>query len=124
MSNYNRIRRSTDSAPFLAAAALILFSLAAAGYQFAGAFANEHTATCTVTSMDRGAGRDDASHYRVYTEDCGVLVDDDSWLRGKVNSADLWAQIRPGQRYEFKIAGFRFPLASQFPNILAVQPPR
>lgn len=92
-----------------------------AGGVYAKAFHNDHWATCTVTDKDRGASSDGSSKYRVYTRQCGVLADDDSWLRGKTNSADIWAQIAVGRTYRLHITGARFGLTSSFPNILAVR---
>jgi hypothetical protein len=83
---------------------------------------NDHWATCTITGKDRGATSSTQSNYRIYTAQCGVLGDHDSWLRGKVTSADLFGQLQPGRTYRLHIVGVRFPLTSTFPNILAVQP--
>ncbi|MCO6011530.1 hypothetical protein NE236_41925 [Actinoallomurus purpureus] len=82
---------------------------------------NEHWRTCTVLSKDRGADHDGNSHYRIYTRDCGVLGDEDSLVRGKTNSADIYSQIQPGKTYRLRVVGFRLGLTSDFPNILAVQ---
>lgn len=98
--------------------ALIVIYLAASS--LGAAFYNEHTATCTVSRMDRGGG-DNSSRYRIYTNQCGVLVDDDSLLRGKTNSADVWSEISVGHTYRLRIIGYRLGLTSNFPNILAVE---
>ena len=77
--------------------------------------------TCTVESKDRGADHDGNSHYRIYTKDCGVLGDGDSWFRGKTNSADIYGRIQPGHTYHFHVVGYRLGLTSHFPNILAAE---
>lgn len=77
--------------------------------------------TCTVESKDRGASSDGSSHYRIYTRDCGVFGDGDSWLRGKTNSADIYGRIQPGHTYHFHVVGYRLGLTSHFPNILAAE---
>lgn len=82
-------------------------------------YSNDRWITCTVTSKDRGA--DDGS-YRVYTSNCGQLANEDSWLRGKVNSADVWQQIPEKGTVRLHVAGVRSGFFSQFPNIFAVEP--
>lgn len=79
---------------------------------------NERVITCHVEDKDRGG---DKGSYRVYTTDCGTLANKDSWLRGKTNSADVWADIHPGQDQRLRVVGWRFGLLSQFPNVLAVE---
>lgn len=82
-------------------------------------FRNEHWATCTVISKDRG-GNDGS--YRVNTKECGVLANKDTWLRAKVNSADVWSVIPQQGPVRLKIVGSRISLLSQFPNILEAKP--
>lgn len=99
-------------------AALVVCGL---GGTIARANYNDHVAECTVVDKDRGASHDGTSHYRIYTKECGVLANDDQWLVGKTASADVWAQIEKGHTYRLRIVGWRFPLFSQFPNIVSVE---
>lgn len=85
---------------------------------WAQAHYNDRHITCTVVDKDRGAND---GGYRIYTKQCGVLADSDSWFRGKTNSADIWAQIHVGETYRFHVVGWRFGLTSDFPNILSVE---
>ena len=80
---------------------------------------DEHVATCHVNSKDRG-GEDGA--YRVYTSDCGVLGNGDSWLRAKFDSADIWNEIPDSGEVRLRLVGTRFPMLSWFPNVLEVLP--
>ena len=89
------------------------------GYSYITDFANEHEAVCHVTGKDRGAT---SGSYRVYTSNCGTLANRDAWLRGKVNSSDLWQQIPDEGDVSVIVAGVRSGVFSWFPNILAVQP--
>lgn len=82
---------------------------------------HDHIGTCTVTDKDRGADHKGNSHYRVYTEQCGVLANEDQFLAAKTNSADVWSQIKVGHTYRFRIVGGRFSPLSMFPNIVEVQ---
>ncbi|MBO0875322.1 MAG: hypothetical protein J2P19_18215 [Pseudonocardia sp.] len=50
---------------------LVLILVYLGSTTLAGAFYHEHTATCTVTRMDRGG---ESSAYRIYTAQCGVLA--------------------------------------------------
>jgi hypothetical protein len=78
---------------------------------------NPRTEECTVTEKDRGG---ENGSYRVYTEECGVLANQDSMWLGKYDSADVWAQIEPGQTYTFRIVGWRNEFFSNFPNIVEI----
>ncbi len=82
-------------------------------------YRDEHVATCHVNSKDRG-GEDGA--YRVYTSDCGVLGNGDSWLRAKFDSADIWNEIPNSGEVRLRLVGTRFPMLSWFPNVLEVLP--
>jgi hypothetical protein len=77
--------------------------------------------TCTVESKDRAADRGGRSDARVYTEDCGVFQVKDSLFEGTWRSADTYASIEEGHRYNFKTRGYRFGLLSWFPNIVQAQ---
>ena len=94
---------------------VLAFFLSILPISYAASHVNEHTATCTVTDKDRGG---DEGSYRVYTEECGQLANEDSVWRGKYDSADVWQDIEPGTVCELHIVGFRAPFLSQFPNIL------
>lgn len=112
------VHRSDDLLPtggIVAVCAVALIGLGLGNY-FAS-FNNDHVATCYVNSKDRGG--EDGS-YRIYTENCGVLANQDVILRGKLNSADVWNEIPDSGYVKLHIAGTRIPLLSQFPNILEV----
>lgn len=79
---------------------------------------NDRTLTCTVTDKDRGA---DEGSYRVYTEECGQLANEDSVWRGKYDSADVWQDLKVGETYRLHVVGYRIPFLSQFPNVLSVE---
>jgi len=83
---------------------------------------NRQTQVCTVTEKDRTMKREGGSDMRVYTEDCGTLSVADNWVNGIMNSADVYAQIKPGNTYEFETVGFRVPILSGFPTIVEVTP--
>lgn len=76
--------------------------------------------TCTVNSVDRVSDGNGGSDARIYTKECGVLKNADSWLFLKFDSADVQAQLTPGP-HVFHVAGFRIPIFSDFPNILEVK---
>jgi len=80
-------------------------------------YKDDHWATCTITGKDRGG--DDGS-YRIYTSDCGQLANEDSTLRTKFNSADVWQEIPDKGVVKLRIAGVRWGFFSQFPNVFDV----
>lgn len=76
---------------------------------------------CVVTEKDRTTNSSGTSDARIYTENCGVFQVADSWVKGKVNSADTYASIDEGKTYTFTTIGWRFGLTSSFPNIIEVE---
>lgn len=85
-------------------------------------FYNERTLECTVTDKDRGYNQETgSSQYRIYTDECGTLSNEDSMLRGKFNSGDVQGRLKEGQTYELTVVGPRVPFMSVFPNILDVR---
>lgn len=77
---------------------------------------NRHKEICTVTDKDRVSDGSGGSEMRVYT-DCGTFVIDDNFVAG-FNSADRYAQLTPGKRYEIESGGYRSGFWSMFPSIL------
>jgi hypothetical protein len=112
---------SDNSAGCLAGIGVALVVGIVAVDTYASTWYNDRWRICTVVDKDRGASSDGSSHYRIYTRDCGVLADSDDWMRGKTNSADIWAQIQKGHIYNLHVTGYRLGLTSSFPNILDVR---
>lgn len=79
------------------------------------------TMTCSVTDKDRTAKPKGGSDMRVYTSDCGTLQIADSIIEGRWDSADFYAKIEKGKRYEFRTRGVRVPFFSMFPNIITAK---
>lgn len=102
----------------VAAFCCLLFFGGMTWWNWATTYQNDHWATCHVTDKDRGG---DNGSYRVYTSDCGILANEDSTLRWKKNSADIWQKIPDEGVIELRIAGMRFRPTSQFPNIFDVR---
>jgi hypothetical protein len=48
-----------------------------------------------------------------------VCENTDSWILGKVNSADFVPALKEGEKYIFETRGYRFPLLSWYPNIVS-----
>ena len=82
-------------------------------------YRNDHWATCHVTGKDRGG---DNGSYRIYTSDCGQLANEDSVLRGKFDSADVWQRVPDKGTVKLRIAGVRFGPFSQVPNVFDAEP--
>ena len=87
-------------------------------WNWATVYQNDHWATCHVTGKDRGGNQ---GSYRIYTSDCGQLANEDSTLRAKFNSADIWQAIPDKGVVQLEIAGMRFGFMSQFPNVFGVR---
>lgn len=108
-----------DTAVWIGGVAIIAMLLGLVVYTWAS-YVNERTITCTVTEKDRTQRPKGGSDARVYTEDCGTLQVADATFKGHFSSADTYAQIEPGETYEFTVIGFRVPVLSDFPNIIEV----
>lgn len=57
---------------------------------WATTYRGERWETCHVTGKDRGGN---SGGYRIYTSNCDTLADEDSILRGKYNSSNVWQKI-------------------------------
>lgn len=100
---------------------VVLLVVAGIGVALYSEHANQQTRTCTVTGRDRTTiARDTAStsDMRIYTEECGTLKVADLMTHGQYNSADIYASIHQGARYEITTVGWRIPFLSAFPTIL------
>lgn len=91
----------------------------ALSWNSATSYHNERELVCNVTSKDRGASE---GGYRVYTDNCGTLANEDDWFRYKWDSADVWQRIPDRGPVKLRIVGIRAPLFSTFPNVLDAQP--
>ncbi|QGZ17192.1 secreted protein [Arthrobacter phage DrYang] len=86
--------------------------------------ASKQAQTCTVTGKHMTTDVHDGKSVRVYqveTSDCGVMRVEDNALQGVFNSADLFANVREGQRYRFTTVGWRVPFLSAFPTIVKME---
>lgn len=111
--------------PTLGVAGVLLVGLviaAVAVIAYNSARWHDHVATCTITGKDRGYNQQTgSSNYRIYTAQCGTLANTDSMAFGKFNSGDVQGRLVEGHTYRLRIAGWRQPLLSAFPNIISVQ---
>lgn len=97
-----------------------LFLVFAVSWSIA-AWSSQREVTCTVQHVDRVSDGNGGSDARIYTKECGVLENTDAIPFLKFDSADVQGQLREGQVQTFKIAYWRIPLFSMFPDILEVK---
>jgi hypothetical protein len=104
----------------IATLAVLGFIIYSAAYK-----STERTVETTVLGKERictstGTGTDTrvSCYYAIYTDD-GTFKLTDSFVYGRFRSSDIYGQLRDGQRYRFKVAGFRLPLVSEYPNIVS-----
>ncbi|MEO8691334.1 MAG: hypothetical protein ABI397_00950, partial [Candidatus Saccharimonas sp.] len=95
----------------------VVIAIGLTGANYLTVYKNDHWATCHVTDKDRGG---DSGSYRVYTNDCGQLSVQDSVLRDKYNSADIWQKIPKEGTIQVRVVGVRIGFFSQFPNIIDI----
>ena len=91
----------------------IIFSIAA-NY-------NEQDYVVTVTDKDV-KNYTDKSKYLVFTKtedgETRVFSVEDSFLRFRWNSSDVYGEIEVGKMYRFTVVGFRFEILSMYENII------
>lgn len=106
------------SKPAMAISGAVLAGSIVAGVGVGTAWlGTKETQICTVVDKESIA-RESGHTYRIYTEECGVLAAEDSpWLL-HFNSADVYAQLEPGQAYSMDTIGWRNGFFSLFPNVV------
>lgn len=106
---------------------ILLIVLGIVGFVIYGAAykGTERTVETTVLGKERicsstGSGTDTrvTCYYAVYTDD-GTFKLTDSFVYGRFRSSDIYGRLREDRRYRFKVAGFRLPLVSEYPNIVS-----
>lgn len=107
----------------IAVTGLVMAAVAVAGGIVSGfAYYNSRAEqTCTISTKDRVTGLDGESNMRVYTTDCGTFTVKDNALFLLYNSADLYGSLQEGETYQLDTAGWRVPVFSMFPDILAAE---
>ena len=63
--------------------------------------------------------KNSSSAYTIFT-DMGVFSNHDEFLALKFNSADLYAELKPGTCYRVKTWWWRIPVFSKYPNIIKI----
>lgn len=85
---------------------------------------NEQTYVTTVTDKDV-KNYNNSSKYLVFTKtdegETRVFSVEDSLLRFRWNSSDVYGKIEVGKTYQFTTVGFRFEIFSMYENIIDVQ---
>ncbi|WP_417372985.1 hypothetical protein [Glutamicibacter protophormiae] len=113
----------SDNAPIgCALVGIALVVVAASGIGIAKNL-HEEQRTCTITEKESVA-RDKGQEYRVYTEECGVLKVGDTIWRMHFDSADVYASLTEGERYDLTTTGWRVPFLSWMPNVIEAEPTR
>ncbi|MBL4951062.1 DUF1523 family protein [Neobacillus sp. YIM B02564] len=83
---------------------------------------NEYTAKVTDKVVKTS---NDNSKYIIFTEledgKVKVFKNTDSLIRGKFNSSDIYAEIKVGHKYKFKVYGYRVPALSMYENIVSIK---
>lgn len=80
-------------------------------------YGTQHDVTFTISKMDDQAGSN-GHKYLIFTTANQVYEDSDSWLHGKTDSSQIWAEMSPGQTWTCPVYGFRSFWASSYPDIL------
>lgn len=99
---------------------ILLFTI---GINIAGHFVtNEYVVKVTDKAVKNSKN---SSKYLIFGElengEVRVFQNTDSLIRGKFNSSDIYASIKVGKKYKFKVYGFRIPFLSKYENIINIK---
>lgn len=100
----------------------VLFFLLFVGCEVAY-YQTDDVVTVTVTDKERivtGNGESVSSKYLIFT-DKETFQNTDLLFAGKFNSSDIQGMIRPGETYQFKVLGWRWPFLSMYRNVVQVK---
>lgn len=102
---------------FISVIGLVLIALL--GFGCVSAVKNsEREVTAFVESKERVCSSNSDCKYLVYTDE-GTFEITDSVIYGRFSSSDTYGRINEDKTYQFKVAGWRFPLLSSYPNIIS-----
>lgn len=80
-------------------------------------YGTEHMTTFTIASLDDQASGN-SHQYLIFTKDGRTFADKDAIFHGKMNSSDIWAQLRVGHTYTCDVYGWRNHFLSTYPDII------
>ena len=83
-------------------------------------FMEVSTMECTVSDKERVTTRD-SSRFLIFCEEGEVLQNTDSIYHLKLNSADVYGQLKEGETYQLDVYGRRIYWASWNRNILEIK---
>ncbi len=86
--------------------------------------ASEDVVTVTVQRAERvsqGSGANQSHKYLIYT-DTETFEVTDSWAYWRWDASDVYGTIKPGERYQCTVVGWRIPFASWYRNIITAVP--
>jgi hypothetical protein len=101
-------------------AVVVIAGIGYALIRVVGGYSESHTAVCTITTKDtitKVVDGNSETEKRVGTKECGVFTVNDSYLKGKTRSADLYYSLKEGHKYTLTYNGWRNGWTSSFPNI-------
>ena len=88
---------------------------------FFKSYYTEKTYTATVTDKDI-KNYDSDSKFLIFTKtvdgETRVFSMEDTLIKGRLNTADDYAEIEVGETYTFTVIGWRIPLFSEYENII------
>lgn len=115
-------RRSNFSMMHIIAPIIVLAVIGSVAVSVVGYFQETTYSNCVVSRTENTYNASSKMmEKRVYTENCGVFTANDDLGRLHFDSADTYGSLQEGETYTFTATGFRIPIFSMFPNIVAVQ---
>jgi len=80
---------------------------------------NDQVVEFTVISKERVNSKESSS-YLIFTTK-GTYTCEDTWMRGKFSSSDMYGGIIPKTKYRATVVGWRIPFFSSYKNIIEIE---
>lgn len=124
LDDRRRKQRTKDICSLIIIVAVLAAVIGAIAFWTIAPHNSKHTYTVTVT--DKQVKRsDDSDTYMVYAKlDDGtvrVFKNEDSFIEGKHNSSDMYAELEVGKKYKIKVYGWRSQFWSRYENIIGIE---
>lgn len=106
---------------FIIGSILLVFSLSIGGVSLYRSTAELVDIQVTDKEVKvQSSGESTTSDYLVFTEG-EVFENTDSWSFFKFNSSDIQGELKIGNTYRVKVAGWRVPFLSMYRNIIEIE---
>lgn len=121
MSRYSYSQNFDTNVNTVGCLVFIAFFLLFFGSNFVYTYGTTDEVVFTVNKMENVAGNQHSKYrYLIFTNN-EVFENQDSWLRFKFNSSDMYNEMKVGTTYKAKVYGWRVRFLSWYRNVVSVE---